>query len=203
MLLFIDAVLCGPFLLNFLRATCLIETTAVLDANANQVVAAPPPPPPPPASVVDERAGPVKEESIAALTDLCGRQLLSPSFFLGASSSPPPPPSASAPSSSSSTLNISGGGPPAAAAAEVPATKPRLSLRSHKMAGLKDLLMSEKLNTHAISLQLTAQSQVQLGSRLKQQQPQGDADATKDAADQNVPANNNGPSRPKRTRKEV
>lgn len=33
------------------------------------------------------------------------------------------------------------------------------------MAGLKDLLLAEKLNTHAISLQLTAQSQLQLGGR--------------------------------------
>lgn len=33
------------------------------------------------------------------------------------------------------------------------------------MRGLKDLLLGEKLNTHAISLQLTAQSQVQVGGR--------------------------------------
>lgn len=43
--------------------------------------------------------------------------------------------------------------------------KPRIILYSHKMKGLKDLLLAEKLNTHAISLQLTAQSQVQIGKK--------------------------------------
>jgi menin len=33
------------------------------------------------------------------------------------------------------------------------------------MKGLKDLLLAEKLNTHAISLQLTAQSQVQVSKK--------------------------------------
>ncbi|KAK9507999.1 hypothetical protein O3M35_007753 [Rhynocoris fuscipes] len=44
-------------------------------------------------------------------------------------------------------------------------SSPKLVLYSHKMRGLKDLLLGEKLNTHAISLQLTAQSQVQVGGR--------------------------------------
>lgn len=43
--------------------------------------------------------------------------------------------------------------------------RPRLTLRSQKMKGLKDLLLAEKLNTHAISLQLTAQSQVQVNKK--------------------------------------
>lgn len=61
------------------------------------------------------------------------------------------------------------------------------------MAGLKDLLLSEKLNTHAISLQLTAQSQVQLGGRkLRGEEAK---DAKQDGRDANL-------SRPKRTRKE-
>lgn len=38
--------------------------------------------------------------------------------------------------------------------------RPEITLYSQKMKGLKDLLLAEKLNTHAISLQLTAQSQV-------------------------------------------
>ncbi|XP_059613673.1 menin [Phlebotomus argentipes] len=38
--------------------------------------------------------------------------------------------------------------------------RPVITLYSHKMKGLKDLLLAEKLNTHAISLQVTAQSQV-------------------------------------------
>lgn len=42
---------------------------------------------------------------------------------------------------------------------------PRIILSSEKMKGLKNLLLGEKLNTHAISLQLTAQSQVQVGKK--------------------------------------
>ncbi|KAJ8673357.1 hypothetical protein QAD02_004619 [Eretmocerus hayati] len=44
---------------------------------------------------------------------------------------------------------------------------PRITLYSQKMKGLKDLLLSEKLNTHAVSLQLTAQSQVQIGKKTR------------------------------------
>lgn len=43
--------------------------------------------------------------------------------------------------------------------------RPVITLYSQKMKGLKDLLLSEKLNTQAISLQLTAQSQVQVAGR--------------------------------------
>lgn len=43
--------------------------------------------------------------------------------------------------------------------------RPEITLYSQKMKGLKDLLLGEKLNTHAISLQLTAQSQVQVAGR--------------------------------------
>lgn len=42
---------------------------------------------------------------------------------------------------------------------------PVITLYSQKMKGLKDLLLAEKLNTHAISLQVTAQSQVQVGGK--------------------------------------
>lgn len=61
--------------------------------------------------------------------------------------------------------------------------KPTVRLYSQKMKGLKDLLLAEKLNTQAISLQLTAQSQVQVGKKGR-----GDLDTV------NV--------RPKRTRRE-
>lgn len=44
-------------------------------------------------------------------------------------------------------------------------TRPTIILRSQKMKELKDLLLAEKLNTHAISLHLTAQSQVQIGKK--------------------------------------
>lgn len=48
---------------------------------------------------------------------------------------------------------------------KIDTTKPTVILQSQKMRGLKDLLLAEKLNTHAISLQLTAQSQVQVGKK--------------------------------------
>ncbi|KAK3914605.1 Menin [Frankliniella fusca] len=63
--------------------------------------------------------------------------------------------------------------------------RPKLTLGSRKMCGLKDLLLSEKLNTQAISLQLTAQSQVQVGRKTRS----GAQDVS-------------GGSRPKRTRRE-
>uniref|UniRef100_A0A2M4BF74 Menin n=1 Tax=Anopheles marajoara TaxID=58244 RepID=A0A2M4BF74_9DIPT len=43
--------------------------------------------------------------------------------------------------------------------------RPVIVLYSQKMKGLKDLLLAEKLNTNAISLQITAQSQVQVGGK--------------------------------------
>lgn len=48
---------------------------------------------------------------------------------------------------------------------KIDTSKPTVILQSQKMRGLKDLLLAEKLNTHAISLQLTAQSQVQVGKK--------------------------------------
>lgn len=43
--------------------------------------------------------------------------------------------------------------------------RPEITLYSRKMKGIRDLLLAEKLNTHAISLQVTAQSQVQVGGK--------------------------------------
>lgn len=40
-------------------------------------------------------------------------------------------------------------------------SRPRVTLYSHKMAALKPLLLAERLNTHALQLQLTAQSHLQ------------------------------------------
>ena len=81
-------------------------------------------------------------------------------------------------------------------------TRPRLHLRSHKMAGLKDLLLAEKLNTHAISLQLTAQSQVQLGGRkLRDQDVKIDTNKTSDGKEAYNGARGDA-TRPKRNRKE-
>ena len=164
-----------------------------LDANANQVIL---PRPQAKESEAEDQVPDGKAEQVrlgstalAALTDLCGRTVLSPAFFLGSKASSNP--------KTTQALTISG--PTAdqsSTAAATKSPKPKLYLRSHKMAGLKDLLLSEKLNTHAISLQLTAQSQVQLGGRTKR----GD-EAAKDAAKQDGRDVNN-PSRPKRTRKE-
>ncbi|XP_048517203.1 menin isoform X1 [Dendroctonus ponderosae] len=50
---------------------------------------------------------------------------------------------------------------------ELRKNRPTVVLHSQKMKELKDLLLAEKLNTHAISLHLTAQSQVQVGKRGK------------------------------------
>lgn len=47
---------------------------------------------------------------------------------------------------------------------EIP-KRPTITLYSRKMKGIRDLLLAEKLNTHAISLQVTAQSQVQVGGK--------------------------------------
>ncbi|XP_050673883.1 menin [Leptidea sinapis] len=41
-------------------------------------------------------------------------------------------------------------------------SRPKVTLYSHKMAALKPLLLAERLNTHALQLQLTAQSQLQI-----------------------------------------
>ncbi|KAL0267364.1 UNVERIFIED_CONTAM: hypothetical protein PYX00_009653 [Menopon gallinae] len=49
---------------------------------------------------------------------------------------------------------------------------PKIVLHSQKMIGLKDLLLAEKLNTHAISLQLTAQSQVQISKKGRGLEPE-------------------------------
>lgn len=50
-------------------------------------------------------------------------------------------------------------------------SRPWVTLYSHKMAALKPLLLSERVNTHALQLQLTAQSQLQRppGSSKKRQ----------------------------------
>lgn len=43
---------------------------------------------------------------------------------------------------------------------DIKLTEPEVTLYSQKMKGLKDIFLAEKLNTNAISLQITAQSQV-------------------------------------------
>lgn len=98
--------------------------------------------------------------SIEALTAACGERILNRDFL------------------------IQGGGEPFVGGTELATTsridlsrtemtQPKLVLHSEKMRGLKDLLLAEKLNTHAISLQLTAQSQVQIGKKAREDQNLG------------------------------
>lgn len=113
--------------------------------------------------------------SIAALTEACGETLLNPGYLLrgfgipftnnrlllapatGSATATPEPEEAAMPAEEPHVDTESDTGEEE--------ERPKLELHSHKMAGLKELLLAEKLNTHAISLQLTAQSQVQVGSR--------------------------------------
>jgi len=65
---------------------------------------------------------------------------------------------------------------------ELTPKRPIITLKSRKMKGLKDLLLAEKLNTNAISLQITAQSHI--GNKKSRSEESTDG------------------SRPKRTRRE-
>lgn len=57
-------------------------------------------------------------------------------------------------------------------------SRPRVTLYSHKMAALKPLLLAERLNTHALQLQLTAQSQLQRPHAPAKRRDDDDASAT-------------------------
>ncbi|CAG9854219.1 unnamed protein product [Phyllotreta striolata] len=116
--------------------------------------------------------------SIEALTAACSEKILNPEYLLQGDGSPfvggdyP-----ERPSSSSEKEEKRNGGPSTSKEEplESPSssngdgshveTKPLVILRSQKMKQLKDLLLAEKLNTQAISLHLTAQSQVQVGKK--------------------------------------
>ncbi|CAB3368480.1 Hypothetical predicted protein [Cloeon dipterum] len=88
--------------------------------------------------------------SIAALTEACSETLLNPSYLLRGVGNP----------------FVDNASPlPTTPVPDEEQQRPSLRLHSRKMAGLKDVLLAEKLNTSAISLQLTAQSQVQIGGR--------------------------------------
>ncbi|XP_071454833.1 menin [Hetaerina americana] len=75
-----------------------------------------------------------------------------------------------------------------------------LTLRSQKMTGLKDLLLAEKLNTHAISLQLTAQSQVHVTKKSRGLSLPGAGQEIGEPGGQSVIGNTT--SRAKRARRE-
>ncbi|XP_067132553.1 menin [Centruroides vittatus] len=126
--------------------------------------------------------------NIMALAAACGDNILNPEYLLGSGE---PFSSRSSSSSSSSAdcrdlLSTQSNGTPfpgltvdSMLKADSPAdllqgdsgadTNPNhrvdINLTSQKMAGLRELLLAEKLNTSAIQLQLTAQSQVQVVKR--------------------------------------
>lgn len=93
--------------------------------------------------------------SIVALTAACSEKILNPKYLLQGGGPP----------FVADVLDGDGDTSSAGTSKSVPiptasGSRPTVILQSHKMRGLKDLLLAEKLNTHAISLQLTAQSQV-------------------------------------------
>lgn len=94
--------------------------------------------------------------SIEALTAACGERILNRDFLIQGGGEPFV--GGSEVASSSSGLDL----------LNTEITQPKLVLHSEKMRGLKDVLLAEKLNTHAISLQLTAQSQVQVGRKVRE-----------------------------------
>ncbi|KAF6207524.1 hypothetical protein GE061_015970 [Apolygus lucorum] len=105
------------------------------------------------------------DPKIKALTAACGERILNRDFLLQGDGEP-----------------FVGDGEASTSAVKMEKSSTKLTLYSRKMRGLKDLLLGEKLNTHAISLQLTAQSQVQFNKKGSKDEPLG--------------------SRPKRTRRE-
>ncbi|XP_022257836.1 menin-like isoform X2 [Limulus polyphemus] len=127
--------------------------------------------------------------NIAALAAACSDNILNPDYLLG-SGEPFSSRSSSSPSSSGDCRDLlssqSNGAPFPGLTVEamLKADSPALlthgdgndelgstaehtsvTLSSQKMTGLKELLLTEKLNTSAIQLQLTAQSQVQIVKR--------------------------------------
>lgn len=104
--------------------------------------------------------------SIEALTAACGEKLLNPEYLLQGGGQP------FVGTSDSGSGEKAGTSKEPAEVKEVVedkviCTNPTIVLYSQKMKGLKGLLLAEKLNTQAISLQLTAQSQVQIGKKVR------------------------------------
>ncbi|KAI5745939.1 hypothetical protein M8J76_015719 [Diaphorina citri] len=129
-------------------------------------------------TVVEPPVGEAPHPGIVALTAACGERILNREFLLQGGGEPfvgttdilppstdvidsplpgdSPPSPLPPPAEEESVGNNHNNGHP---------STPKLILHSQKMRGLKTLLLSEKLNTSAISLQLTAQSQVQVGGK--------------------------------------
>lgn len=104
---------------------------------------------------------------IQALTAACSEKILNRDYLLQGDSEPFISPSTDFSTDSISTPSTSYESFDNEFEVDYENDSPRIVLYSHKMKGLKDLLLNEKLNTHAISLQLTAQSQVQVGKKTR------------------------------------
>lgn len=104
--------------------------------------------------------------SIQALTAACSEKILNRDYLLQGGREPfvAPPPDDALPPPAPSTSQESHVRDPKVET-EPENERPRVILYSQKMKGLKDLLLAEKLNTSAVVLQLTAQSQVQIGKK--------------------------------------
>lgn len=102
--------------------------------------------------------------SIQALTAACSEKILNRDYLLQGGGEPfvAPPDDALPPAPSTSQESVV---PEVETDSEN--ERPRVILYSQKMKGLKDLLLAEKLNTSAVVLQLTAQSQVQIGKKSR------------------------------------
>lgn len=107
--------------------------------------------------------------TIEALTAACSEKLLNPEYLLQGDGSPfvggdeEPPPAKVEENAGTSKQDKNAVKEEETISEEI--RKPMVVLHSQKMKELKDLLLAEKLNTHAISLHLTAQSQVQVGKK--------------------------------------
>lgn len=106
--------------------------------------------------------------SIQALTAACSEKILNRDYLLQGDGEPFVAPPELTINSAPSTSSTQESTTVAEEIVDDPENeKPKITLYSQKMKGLKDLLLAEKLNTHAISLQLTAQSQVQIGKKTR------------------------------------
>lgn len=109
--------------------------------------------------------------SIQALTAACSEKILNRDYLLQGDGEPfvaPPDDASLPPAPSTSTSQESSVEPEhVETETETENKRPRIILYSQKMKGLRDLLLAEKLNTQAISLHLTALSQVQVGKKTR------------------------------------
>ncbi|XP_060531586.1 menin [Cylas formicarius] len=115
-----------------------------------------------------EKSDSISYSSLEDLTAACSKKILNPDYLLQGDGALFVGGSGVKSSDANDTCDKEENGSQSTSKSPVFETKLRevnslVLLRSHKMKGLKDLLLAEKLNTQAILLHLTAQSQVQIG----------------------------------------